>query len=37
MRRVEDLTGRRLDRSKDLAELWLALQAAEASGRLRFE
>ena len=37
MRRVEELTGRRLDRSKDLAELWLALQAAEASGRLKFE
>jgi purine catabolism regulator len=35
MRRVEELTGRRLDSSKDLAELWLALQAAEASGRLK--
>jgi PucR family transcriptional regulator, purine catabolism regulatory protein len=34
MRRVEELTGRRIDSSKDLAELWLALQAAEASGRL---
>ncbi len=34
MRRVEEITGRRLDSSKDLAELWLALQAAEASGRL---
>ena len=34
MRRVEELTGRRLDSSKDLAELWLALQAAEASGQL---
>jgi DNA-binding PucR family transcriptional regulator len=34
MRRVEELTGRRLDRSKDLAELWLAIQAAEAAGRL---
>jgi purine catabolism regulator len=34
MRRVEELTGRRLDSSKNLAELWLALQAAEASGRL---
>jgi purine catabolism regulator len=32
MRRVEELTGRRLNSSKDLAELWLALQAAEASG-----
>lgn len=31
MRRVEELTGRRLDSSKNLAELWLALQAAEAS------
>ncbi len=37
MRRVEELTGRRLDRSKDLAELWLALQAAEASGHLKME
>jgi hypothetical protein len=35
MRRVEELTGRRLDRSKDLAELWLALQAVEAAGRLK--
>ena len=34
MRRVVELTGRRLDSSTDLAELWLALQAAEASGRL---
>lgn len=34
MRRVEELTGRRLDSSRDLAELWLALHAAEASGRL---
>lgn len=34
MRRVEELTGRRLDSSKSLAELWLALQAAEAAGRL---
>ena len=33
MRRIEELTGRRLDSSKDLAELWLALQAAEASGQ----
>lgn len=37
MRRVEELTGRRLDRSKDLAELWLAFQAAEASGQLESE
>jgi purine catabolism regulator len=35
MRRVEELTGRRLDSSKSLAEIWLALQAAEAAGRLK--
>ncbi len=34
MRRVEELTGRRLDRTQDVVELWLALQAAEASGSL---
>lgn len=34
MHRVEDLTGRRLDRTEDVVELWLALQAAEASGSL---
>jgi PucR family transcriptional regulator, purine catabolism regulatory protein len=34
MRRVEELTGRRLDRMEDVVELWLALQAAEASGTL---
>jgi PucR family transcriptional regulator, purine catabolism regulatory protein len=34
MRRVEELTGRRLDRTEDVAELWFALQAAEASGSL---
>ncbi|MDP9457816.1 MAG: PucR family transcriptional regulator [Actinomycetota bacterium] len=32
MRRVEALSGRRLDRTGDVAELWLAIQAAEASG-----
>lgn len=35
MRRVEELTGRRLDRTQDVAELWLALRSAEASGRSR--
>lgn len=34
MRRVEELTGRKLDRTEDVAELWLAFRAAEASGRL---
>ena len=34
MRRVEELTGRRLDRTEDVAELWLALRGAEASGSL---
>jgi PucR family transcriptional regulator, purine catabolism regulatory protein len=34
MRRVEELTGRRLDRTEDVAELWFALQAAEALGSL---
>lgn len=29
MRRVEELTGRRLDQTKDVAELWFALRAAE--------
>ncbi len=32
MRRVKEITGRRLDHTQDVAELWLALQAAEASG-----
>ncbi len=32
MRRVEELTGRRLDRTGDVAELWLAITAAEAAG-----
>lgn len=31
MRRVGEITGRRLDQTQDVAELWLALQAAEAS------
>jgi DNA-binding PucR family transcriptional regulator len=34
MRRVEELTGRRLDRTEDVAQLWFALQAAEALGSL---
>lgn len=32
IRRVEELSGRKLDRTEDVAELWLALRAAEASG-----
>jgi purine catabolism regulator len=32
MRRVEELTGRRLDETDDVAELWLALRAAEYCG-----
>lgn len=32
MRRVEELTGRRLDRTDDVAELWLALRTRRASG-----
>ena len=32
MRRVEELSGRKLDSTQDVAELWLALKAAEASG-----
>lgn len=32
MRRTTEITGRRLDHTQDVAELWLALQAAEASG-----
>lgn len=32
MRRVEELTGRRLDRTGDVAELWLALRARAAAG-----
>lgn len=31
MRRAAEITGRRLDKTQDVAELWLALQAAEAS------
>lgn len=31
MRRVEELTGRHLDQTEDVAELWFALRAAEAS------
>ncbi len=37
MRRVEELTGRRLDRTEDVAELWFALKAAEASGMLKLD
>jgi purine catabolism regulator len=32
MRRVEELSSRKLDQTEDVAELWLALRAAEASG-----
>ncbi|MDP9456607.1 MAG: helix-turn-helix domain-containing protein [Actinomycetota bacterium] len=32
MRHVEDLTGRQLDQTGDVTELWLAIRAAEASG-----
>jgi purine catabolism regulator len=32
MRRVEELTKRRLDQTEDVAELWFALRALEASG-----
>jgi PucR family transcriptional regulator, purine catabolism regulatory protein len=32
MKRVEELSGRKLDQTEDVAELWLALRAAEASG-----
>jgi purine catabolism regulator len=31
MRRVEELTGRHLNQTEDVAELWFALRAAEAS------
>ena len=34
MQRVEDLTGRRLDVTSDVAEVWLALQAAAAAALL---
>jgi sugar diacid utilization regulator len=34
MERVEQITGRRLDRIADVTELWLALQAAAAAGLL---
>lgn len=34
MNRIEELTGRALDRTEDVAELWLALRAAAASGEL---
>ncbi len=33
MRRVEELTGRRLDSTEHVAELWIALRADEATGR----
>jgi purine catabolism regulator len=33
MRRVEELTGRRLDTTRGVAELWLALEALRALGR----
>lgn len=33
MRRVEELTGRRLDSTGHVAELWIALRADEATGR----
>ncbi len=32
MRRVEELSGRKLNRTGDVCELWLALRAADASG-----
>lgn len=32
MRRIESMTGRSLDRTEDVAVLWLALQAAEIAG-----
>lgn len=32
MRRIESMTGRSLDRTEDVAILWLALQAAEIAG-----
>jgi purine catabolism regulator len=32
MRRVEELSGRKLDRTGDVSELWFALRAAEVSG-----
>jgi purine catabolism regulator len=34
MERVEQITGRKLDRIADVTELWLALQAATAAGLL---
>jgi purine catabolism regulator len=34
MERVEQITGRHLDRTADVTELWLALQAATAAGLL---
>jgi len=33
IRRVEELTGRRLDSTEHVAELWIALRADEATGR----
>lgn len=33
MRRVEEITKRRLDSTEDVAELWIALRADEATGR----
>lgn len=35
IQRVEQLSGKRLDETRDVAELWFALQAAEALGYLR--
>lgn len=35
MRRVEELTGRRVEETADIAELWLALRAAEYSGHTK--
>lgn len=35
IRRVEELTGRRLDHTENVAELWIALRAARASGLLK--
>lgn len=34
MRRVEELSGKKLNRTGDVAELWFALRAADASGLL---
>jgi PucR family transcriptional regulator, purine catabolism regulatory protein len=32
IKRVEELTGRRLDDTGDVAQLWLALQSLELTG-----